>query len=102
MTSLASSLMIAIRQGITTSERVIQAMSIVSTSKIEVSKTEKGYVGRVDNHVVRVIEDGTIKCSCGDKKLCKHTIAVLLKLPEDFSMKVLGIQSEELKVRDNY
>jgi RecA/RadA recombinase len=89
--------MIAIRQGLTTPERVIQAMSIVSSSKIEVTKTEKGYVGRLDNHVVRISEDGSVKCSCGDKKLCKHAIAVLLKLPEDFSTKILENLLKEAK-----
>lgn len=84
-------LLLLARRGVTSYERLSSAVSLVD--KVKTIESDKAVAAKIDNYVIRISYDGSYSCSCPDfqyrKKLCKHLIAVLLKIDPNLSLKLL-------------
>jgi len=90
---IMSGLILLARRGLTSYERISNAIPLIEKVRIESSKDI--IVAKEENYVIKISQDGTYVCSCPDfqykKKLCKHIIATLLRLNSDISFKILEV-----------
>jgi hypothetical protein len=88
---IIAALMLLARRGITSYDRISNAMPLIGAVRVESDK--EPLVARVESYVVKVSGDGSYTCSCSDfqyrGKLCKHTLAVLMKAPSERAMKII-------------
>jgi predicted nucleic acid-binding Zn finger protein len=88
---IISALILLARRGVTSYERLNNAIPLIDKVKIESLKDV--IVAKEDNYIVKISQDGTYVCSCPDfqyrKKLCKHILATLLKLNPEISLKII-------------
>jgi len=84
-------LLLLARRGVTSYERLSGAVALVD--KVKIKSQKEAILAEVEDYAVKIGADGSYTCTCPDfayrKKLCKHAIAVLLKVKPETSMKIL-------------
>jgi hypothetical protein len=84
-------LLLLARRGITSYERLSGAVALVD--KVKIKSQKEVILAEVEEYSVKIGADGSYTCTCPDfayrKKLCKHAIAVLLKVKPEVSIKIL-------------
>lgn len=88
---IIAALMLLARRGLTSYDRISNAMPLIGAVRIESDK--EPLAARVESYVVKISSEGSYACSCPDfqyrGKLCKHILAVLMKTPSDRALKII-------------